>query len=228
MLKFPARFEPAEEGGYNVTFRDIPEAITQGDDGEDATNMAADALLTAMEFYFADKRPVPDPSATEDGEHEIALPASVALKVQILNAMVRSRVRPVELASAMGVIPQEVTRILNLRHATRIDTLAGALRALGMDLQLKTTTSDRLWISWLEKRKGFGALVPTLIDTNKKVIRVDILGSEAFLRQAFTQMTHYPPQAALDFGLIRFKNPEMWDRGIPGRRTFSASYEPVS
>jgi len=28
---YPAKFSPAEEGGFVVTFRDIPEAITQGD-----------------------------------------------------------------------------------------------------------------------------------------------------------------------------------------------------
>jgi|GEM_PF-4652354 len=39
--------------------------------------MAADALLTAMDFYFEDHRIVPEPSAPRRGEVLISLPASV-------------------------------------------------------------------------------------------------------------------------------------------------------
>ena len=69
MLKYPARFEPVEEGGFLVTFRDVPEAITQGDTIDEALFMAADALATAMDFYFEDQRPVPTPSGVEEGRN---------------------------------------------------------------------------------------------------------------------------------------------------------------
>ena len=42
---YPAKFE--QEGqAYNVSFRDIPEAMTCGDNFEDALQMAKDALFT--------------------------------------------------------------------------------------------------------------------------------------------------------------------------------------
>ena len=50
MLRNPAVFAPDEGGGFVVTFRDIPEAITQGDTLEEARAEAADALLTAMDL----------------------------------------------------------------------------------------------------------------------------------------------------------------------------------
>lgn len=62
MFKFLARFEPAPEGGFVVTFRDVPEAITQGDTLEEARAMAVDALVTSMDFYLEDGREVPRPS----------------------------------------------------------------------------------------------------------------------------------------------------------------------
>jgi antitoxin HicB len=62
-MNYPAVFKLTEGGQYVVTFRDIPEAITQGDTEAEALDMAADALLTAMDFYFEDRRPVPPPSA---------------------------------------------------------------------------------------------------------------------------------------------------------------------
>ena len=44
-MKFPVNIEPDEEF-FLVTFPDIPEAITQGEDVDDALRHAADALET--------------------------------------------------------------------------------------------------------------------------------------------------------------------------------------
>ncbi len=52
---YPARLRK-DEGSILVTFPDIPEAITQGEDIEDALMHAADALESALEFYFDARR----------------------------------------------------------------------------------------------------------------------------------------------------------------------------
>jgi antitoxin HicB len=44
-MKHPALFELAEEGGFVVTFTGVESAITQGEDEQDAREMARDALL---------------------------------------------------------------------------------------------------------------------------------------------------------------------------------------
>ncbi|MFT4021995.1 MAG: type II toxin-antitoxin system HicB family antitoxin [Acinetobacter sp.] len=129
-MLYPAKFEK-EGNSYNVTFRDIPEAITCGDDWEDALVMAEDALLVSMDFYFEDKRPVPMPSALQEGEYLISLPLSVWSKVLLLNTMIEQNISNVELAKRIHVKPQEVQRITNLEHSTKIDTIARALKALG-------------------------------------------------------------------------------------------------
>ena len=135
-MKYPAYFETAPEGGYVVTFRDVPEAITQGDSEEEAADMAADALVTAMDFYFADRRHVPLPSAAKKGERLIPLPPSITAKVLLLNEMLSAGISNAELARRMGTRPQEMTRVLNLRHNTRIDTISQALAAMGRDLEV--------------------------------------------------------------------------------------------
>lgn len=137
-MNYPATFTP-ETGGFVVTFRDIPEAITQGDDEADALEMARDVLLSAMDFYFEDKRPVPPPSAPLPGERMISLPLSVSAKVLLLNELINQGVRPSDLARRMGVKPQEINRVLDLGHATKIDTIAQAMAALGKTLTLKAT-----------------------------------------------------------------------------------------
>lgn len=135
-MRYPARFEPAPEGGFVITFRDIPEAITQGDTKQEAEEMAADALLTCMDFYFEDQRPVPFPSKLQPGEELVTLPASIWAKVLLLNQMLNKRVKQAELARLIGIKPQEVTRMVDLHHATKIDQLQKAIHALGGELQI--------------------------------------------------------------------------------------------
>lgn len=134
-MKYPATFTP-ETGGFVVTFRDIPEAITQGDDEEDAMAMAKDVLLSSMEIYFDEKRQVPPPSVGQPGERLIPVPASVAAKVLLLNEMLSQGVIPSELARRMDTTRQEVNRLIDLNHATRIDRIEEAMGALGRDLEL--------------------------------------------------------------------------------------------
>lgn len=132
-MKYPAAFMQ-EDDGYTVAFRDIPEAISQGDTYDEAVEMAEDALLTAMDFYFEDNRPVPAPSQVQDGEVLIGLPLSASAKVMLLNALLEQHVSQTELAKRMGIRPQQVTRIVNLEHTTKIDTLEQAFKALGKSL----------------------------------------------------------------------------------------------
>jgi antitoxin HicB len=122
-----------------VTFRDIPEAITQGESVEDAMIQARDALETALDFYFDDRRLVPAPSKAKRGERLIELPASLSAKALLLNEMVRQRVRPADLARRLHTTPQEITRLTDVRHRTRIDSIAAALHALGKQLELRVT-----------------------------------------------------------------------------------------
>lgn len=134
-MKYPALFTP-ETGGFVVTFRDIPEAITQGDTDAEAEAMARDVLVFAMDFYFEDRRPIPPPSEAQPGERLVELPLSVAAKVMLLNQFLASELRSSDLARAMGIKPQEVTRILDLHHPTKIDTLQAAMKALGREFVL--------------------------------------------------------------------------------------------
>jgi len=135
-MQYPAKFEPAVEGGFVVTFRDIPEAITQGDDVADATEMAEDALVTSMDFYFEGQRQVPLPSKPKRGERLISLPPSVWAKVLLLNAMIETGVRRVELAERLHTSKQEINRLVDLHHTTKIDRIGEALQAVGKRLEL--------------------------------------------------------------------------------------------
>ncbi|MBR7747470.1 type II toxin-antitoxin system HicB family antitoxin [Undibacterium baiyunense] len=135
-MKYPATFTPAPEGGFVVTFRDIPECITQGDDEKEAIEMAEDALLCSMDFYFEDGRQVPPPSKRKAGDRLISLPLSAAAKIHLLNEMLEQKVTASELARRLNTSPQVVNRLIDLKHTTKIDSINDALRALGKTLSL--------------------------------------------------------------------------------------------
>lgn len=63
---YPASFHKAEEGGFWVSFPDIPECLTQGDDMTQAYEMAVDALGLALVCRENEQQPFPaisDPTA---------------------------------------------------------------------------------------------------------------------------------------------------------------------
>lgn len=135
MRGYPANLR--KDGKYiTVSFPDIPEAHTFGKNREHALAMAKEALETAMEFYFDDQRIVPLPSQPRQRQAVVELAPSVAAKVLLLNEMLRQKVRPVELARRIGATRQEVNRLTNLKHPTKIDRIDAALRALGKRLYL--------------------------------------------------------------------------------------------
>jgi antitoxin HicB len=80
---------------------------------------------------------VPEPSKAKRGQEVVELPASLSAKVLLLNEMLRQKVRPAELARRIGTTPQEVNRLTNIRHTSRIDGIAGALKALGKTMEIR-------------------------------------------------------------------------------------------
>ena len=132
---YPAKIQP-DGASFLVTFRDIPEAITSGKSGRHAESMARDALVTAMDFYFEDRRKVPPPSKPRRGEIPVPVAASVAAKVLLLNQMIDAGITASELARKLNTSPQAVNRIVDIHHATKIDTIAAALQAMGRRLEL--------------------------------------------------------------------------------------------
>ena len=138
MFNYPVTRTPdKKDGGFVAKLKDIPEAITQGDTVAQALSAATEALESALDFYFEDKRAVPAPSRPKHGQPVVDLPASLSARVPLLNEMIAQNVRPAELARRLKTTPQEVNRLTNVRHTTRIDGIATALLALGKQLELR-------------------------------------------------------------------------------------------
>lgn len=64
-LFYPAFFHKAEEGGFWISFPDIHKCLTEGDNMEDAYNMAIDALGLCLADMEKNNIPFPAPSPVD-------------------------------------------------------------------------------------------------------------------------------------------------------------------
>ena len=134
MLAYPVELTP-DGGTAVVTFPDVPEAITFGEDESDALLRAVDALETALSRYMDDRRDLPQPSPTA-GRPSVAPGALCSIKLQLYQAMRDAGVRKAGLARRLGWRAPQVDRPLDLNHASRLDQLETALAALGKRLRI--------------------------------------------------------------------------------------------
>jgi antitoxin HicB len=128
MRAYPAALTPDPDGGFTVTFRNVPESITEGDSREEALLRAEDALA----MYIAAKEPLPassDPKADEE-----MVPLSALAKTALYDAMREQGVGRAELARRLRWRLPQVSRLLDLPHASRMEHVEAALTALGLRL----------------------------------------------------------------------------------------------
>lgn len=135
-LNYPVHLAHADEGGFVVTFPDVPEAHTQGDDEGEALLRAVDALETALSFYTDDGSDLPKASRPKRGQRTVRPCAQACIALSIYQTMRDQGVRKSELARRLGWHMPQVDRLLDPQHASRLDQAEAALRALGREMRV--------------------------------------------------------------------------------------------
>lgn len=120
------------DGGFVVTFADVPEAITAGDNQEEAIHNAREALSLALRGIALAGRELPQPLAT--GGTPIAVEADTAAKLAVIVAFRDAGISKTELARRLGKTEAEARRILDPDHGSKIGLLQDALHALGQEI----------------------------------------------------------------------------------------------
>lgn len=82
MWAYPLTIEPDDNGTLLVSFVDIPEAHTFADNEDEITTRGTDCVLTALEGYMKDRRPIPAPSRELTGR-AVVLPPLAAAKIEL-------------------------------------------------------------------------------------------------------------------------------------------------
>ncbi len=128
---YPAHFESEPDGRYTVTFPDLPDAITQGEDRDDAFEMAADCLAETIGARIADRDDIPFPSPLKRGQVRVAVPVYVAVKAALYVAMRQEGVSMNELARTLEGQHLQVRRLLDPGRASSMKRLDQAFSAIG-------------------------------------------------------------------------------------------------
>jgi antitoxin HicB len=135
MLLYPATVK-RDHDAFVILFPDLPLAHTNGDTREDAMAHAPAALHTAISMLMDKKLDIPAPSKVRRKNVVlVGLPSVIGdAKIGLYMALRASRVRKAELARRMGIHKQQVDRLLDLNHASRVEQLEAAFAALQMRL----------------------------------------------------------------------------------------------
>jgi antitoxin HicB len=131
---YPVRLVRDSSGRILAKFPDVPEALTDGADCDEALVEAQDALVAALSGYVRERRSIPAPSVPRRGQHPVYLPPLVAAKIALYQAMRKQGVSNMELARRLGLTEAVVRRLVDPDHGSRIEKIEIALRVLGRRL----------------------------------------------------------------------------------------------
>src|SRR5580704_5644104 len=112
MYDYPVRLTKASgkgEKGYTVTFPDVPEAITEGDDRDEALENAVEALEVGLSFYVDAGKALPRPSAAH-GRPTVRPRLIAAFKLLIYSQMKGRHIRKSDLKKLLSISSTAVER----------------------------------------------------------------------------------------------------------------------
>jgi antitoxin HicB len=130
---YPYTVEQSEDGAWQVRFPDVPEALTEGATEAEAHELAADALVSALGGLEKLRRDIPEPSKPRHRD-VIVVPVLLSAKLALYQAMREHGLNNVTLSKKLGKAENEVRRMLDLDHQTKIGALESALQQLGKQI----------------------------------------------------------------------------------------------
>jgi antitoxin HicB len=139
-FQYAVLLSPADEGGYVVTCRDLPELITQGESVEEALEQASDAMDEVFATYLTEGLDFPEPSKARRREHMVAPPPETVAKAALYVAMRQAGISKVQLARRLGVDEKEVRRLLDPHYGSKLPRIAKAISVLGQRLVIGIET----------------------------------------------------------------------------------------
>jgi antitoxin HicB len=132
---YPYKLSRQKNGWWLVRFPNVPEALTEGETQDEATENAKDCLIAALEGYMKAGREIPRPPF--EGER-IVLPSLVTAKLAVYVNMRRCGWTRSKLANELGMPENSVRRLLDLRHSSHMWIIDEAMQkmntALAIDL----------------------------------------------------------------------------------------------
>ena len=143
MLGYHVDIEPGDKETFLVTCSALPELTTFGETREAASRRASDAVEEALAARMSEGRDLPPLEKADDSRAAFAfLPVMISLKVALYRALREEGLTRTDLQRRLRWPHREqVDRLLQLDHASRLQQLEAAFHALGRDLEISVKRS---------------------------------------------------------------------------------------
>ncbi|MEQ8815709.1 MAG: type II toxin-antitoxin system HicB family antitoxin [Thalassobaculum sp.] len=136
MLRYPIDLTPDDNGTFLVTCPDLPEVTTFGEDVETAAARASGAIEEALAARAATGQEIPRPSVL--GPHSAAVGTQVEVKILLHRRLRAAGLTRADLQRRLGWQRESVDRLFRFDHASRLDRVDAALRAMGEEMRVET------------------------------------------------------------------------------------------
>jgi antitoxin HicB len=197
-LRYPVKLTPDDNNTLLVTSPAFPEVTTFGEHKEDALRQARNAIEEAIAARIAAKQEIPQsPAAIPARLDKVQLPWQTELKVMLYHSLRKAKLTRAELARRLRWPREQVDRLFRLDHASRLDQLEAAFKALGIriealsarlladqaeEVSLDSLTADELAKAYIDVqvqkvRQQGNDLVFTVGDRARLVLRRDNQGN---------------------------------------------------
>lgn len=140
MFKYAAAVSFDEDTGqYEISFRDFDNLHSVAFTEDDIELEARDALTGMIGDLIDSRIPITEPSSAEEGEIVIHLPVLTCLKAALHNAMISTGARKADLARKLNQKGPQIDRLLDVSHASKVETLEQALYLLGYEVSVSVS-----------------------------------------------------------------------------------------
>ena len=153
MLGFVIDLKTEDNGDYTAVCPAFPEVSAQANNEHDATANLKKEVEKRLLTMLKEKKTIPVPSKVNKNRPVITFPVLIVAKIYLANTMVEKRIQKTELAKRLGCHMQQVDRLLDLCHASKVERVEEALKVLGKGLELRMTDSvqESLSVSMLQR-----------------------------------------------------------------------------
>jgi antitoxin HicB len=141
MLAYLIKITPDDNDTLLVTCPDLPEVTTFGKSKEDAERAALGAIEEAIAARISYGEPLPPPLPVAENRPPrnsmfVTLPAIISLKLQLYIMMRERGTTRAELSRLLGWHREQVDRLFRLDHASRLDQIEAAFKALNCEVDV--------------------------------------------------------------------------------------------
>ena len=142
MLAYTIKIVPDDNGTLLVTCPAFPEVTTFGENRTEAQHAALNAIEEAIaaRISYGEPLPPPVPAAENTSRRNrvfVRLPVMTSLKAQLYILLRESGMTRAQLSRQLGWHREAVDRLFRLDHASRLDRMEAAFKALHREVDVE-------------------------------------------------------------------------------------------